>query len=101
MSAYVVMIRERVTDAAELKAYQQLAPAARAGHAITPLAFYGNVDVLEGDPVAGVVIHQFPSVEAARAWYDSPAYQAALEHRLRGAVYRVLIVEGVAPVAAA
>jgi len=101
MSAYVVMIRERVTDEAELEAYRQLAPAARAGHAITPLAFYGKVDVLEGEPVAGVVIHQFASMEAAWAWYDSPAYQAALEHRLRGARYRVLIVEGVPPASAA
>lgn len=97
MSAYVVMIREHVTDTAELDAYARLAPAARAGHAITSLAFYGSVDVLEGDPLAGVVIHQFPSMAAARAWYDSPAYQAALEHRLRGAQYRVFIVDGVAP----
>jgi uncharacterized protein (DUF1330 family) len=34
-----------------------------------------------------------PSVEEARAWYDSPAYQEAAQHRFRGAVYRGLIVE--------
>jgi uncharacterized protein (DUF1330 family) len=56
MSAHAVMIRERITDDAEVDAYRQLAPAARTGHAITPLAFYGKVDVLEGEPVAGVVI---------------------------------------------
>lgn len=28
------------------------------------------------DPVEGVVIAEFPSFEAAKAWYESPAYQA-------------------------
>ena len=49
---------------------------------------------LEGPEVEGVVIAEFPSTEAARAWYDSPAYQAAANDRRRGAVYRGLIVEG-------
>jgi uncharacterized protein (DUF1330 family) len=31
---------------------------------------------------------------AARAWYDSPAYQAAVKHRFLGADYRVFITEG-------
>jgi uncharacterized protein (DUF1330 family) len=31
---------------------------------------------------------------AARSWYDSPAYQTAVQHRLKGADYRVIFVEG-------
>ena len=50
---------------------------------------------LEGPEVEGVVIAEFPSVEEARVWYDSPAYQEVAQHRFRGAVYRGLIVEGV------
>jgi uncharacterized protein (DUF1330 family) len=50
---------------------------------------------LEGAQVEGAVIAEFPSVEEARAFYDSPAYQEAAQHRFRGAVYRGLIVEGV------
>jgi uncharacterized protein (DUF1330 family) len=42
-----------------------------------------------------VVVAEFPSVEEACAWYDSPAYQEAAQHRFRGAVYRGVIVEGV------
>lgn len=95
MSAYVVMIRERVGDPAEMAIYGQTAPLARPGHAITPLAFYGALDVLEGPSMEGVVIHRFPTMAQARAWYDSPAYQAARIHRQRGADYRVFIVEGV------
>jgi uncharacterized protein (DUF1330 family) len=31
---------------------------------------------------------------AARAWYNSPAYQEARLHRMKGAQYRMLLVEG-------
>ena len=95
MAAYVVMIRDRMIDPAEFAAYGAKAREARGDHKITPLAFYGKHEVLEGPDAEGVVILQFPSAAEARAWYDSPAYQAALEHRLKGAAYRVMIVEGV------
>ncbi|MCH9783509.1 MAG: DUF1330 domain-containing protein [Gammaproteobacteria bacterium] len=94
MSAYVVMIRERVTDPAEMEAYGRLAPRAREGHDISPLAFYGAIDALEGAGAEGVAILRFPTLEEARRWYHSPAYQTALPHRQRGADYRVLLVEG-------
>ena len=32
---------------------------------------------------------------AARAWYDSPAYQEVAQHRFKGARYRAVLVEGV------
>jgi uncharacterized protein (DUF1330 family) len=35
------------------------------------------------------------TLEDARAWYDSPAYQEVAQHRFREAIYRGLIVEGV------
>lgn len=95
MSAYVVMIRERVTEAAEMETYARLAPLARTGHDIERLAFYGALDVLEGAASDGVVINRFPTMEDARRWYDSAAYQAARVHRQSGADYRVFIVEGV------
>ncbi|WP_001277468.1 DUF1330 domain-containing protein [Vibrio mimicus] len=94
MSAYVVMIRERVTDQAELDNYARLAPLAREGHSIERLAFYGALDTLEGEPVDGVVIHKFRTMEDAHRWYRSSAYRAARVHRHGGADYRVFIVEG-------
>lgn len=95
MTAYVVLIRENTTDAAELKLYGEQAPAARVGHNMTPLAFYGPLQTLEGAPIEGCVILAFPSAAEAHDWYNSPIYQAAREHRLKGADYRVFIVEGV------
>lgn len=94
MSAYVIFIREATTDAAELQQYASKAPAARAGHDITRVAFYGKHEVLEGPEAEGVAILRFPDMDAARAWYESPAYQEALQHRLKGAQYRLLLVEG-------
>lgn len=95
MMAYVVMLRERVADPAELETYAQLAARAREGHSVEPLVRYGEVRTLEGPPVQGAVILRFPSVDDAQKWYSSDAYQQAMEHRLKGAEYRVFILEGV------
>lgn len=97
MTAYVILVRERMTDTEEFATYAAKAREARGGHAVTPLAFYGRQEVLEGPDVEGAVILQFPTFEEAQAWYRSPAYQEALQHRLKGAEYRVMIVEGPQP----
>ena len=95
MPAYMLFIREETLDKSELEAYWAKVRATMEGHAIKILAAYGRYVTLEGPEVEGVVVAEFPSVEEARAWYDSPAYQEAAQHRFRGAVYRGLIVEGV------
>ncbi len=96
MAAYVVMIKDETLDKDELATYSQKAGAARGDHHITPLAFYGDLEILEGRDAEGVVVLQFEDAEAAKAWYFSPAYQEAKAHRLKGANYRVLLVNGVA-----
>jgi uncharacterized protein (DUF1330 family) len=94
MTAYVVFTRERTRDALEMANYGSAAAAARVGHVLKPLAFYGPCETLEGAPIEGAVIVEFADMAAARAWYDSPAYQAAVKHRFLGADYRVFITEG-------
>jgi uncharacterized protein (DUF1330 family) len=94
MPAYAVFIRDRMNDPTEFATYQQKGRSARGDHPLTPLAFYGACETWEGEPADGVVILQFPTMEAARAWYQSPAYQDALQHRKRAADYRVVLVEG-------
>lgn len=94
MPAFAIFIRDNTTDPAELQIYGQKAGAASAGHAMIPRAVYGKHEVLEGPDVEGIVILEFPSIEAAKAWYDSPAYTEAREHRFKGANYRAMIVEG-------
>ncbi|WP_217597267.1 DUF1330 domain-containing protein [Cohnella sp. GbtcB17] len=96
MPAYVIFMKEKTTNIEQLSIYASKAPAGLAGHPLTPLAMYGKQEVLEGPEVEGVAVLEFPSIEHARAWYDSPAYQDALKHRLNGGTYRGIIVEGVA-----
>ncbi len=56
----------------------------------------GATEVLEGDgePHRTVVI-EFDSVDAAKAWYDSPAYREARAAREGAAIGSFLVVEGV------
>ncbi len=96
MPAYVIVLRESpVRDPAELAEYQRLNRENRdPSSPLEPVVVYGRIEALEGEAPDGVVVLRFPTVEDARAWYDSPAYQAALPHRLKAADHRVLIVEG-------
>ncbi len=94
MAAYGIFIREETTDASELEAYTPKAGASLPGHTVKVLAAYGRQEVWEGPEAEGVVIVEFPTMEAAKAWYESPAYREAREYRFRGARYRAILVEG-------
>jgi hypothetical protein len=46
------------------------------GHLIKVLAAYGELEVLESGPaIEGAVIAEFPTMEAAKSWFYSPAYE--------------------------
>ena len=95
MPAYMLFIREEpVFDQAAMDEYNQHAPAAVAGHDMKPIFWGSAIQTVEGKAPDDVVIVEFPSVEAAQNWYFSPAYQAAREYRLKGAAYRVMILDG-------
>lgn len=94
MAAYAVFIKEAIRDEAEMAVYSGLAGGTLAGHPVKVLAAYGAQEALEGAAPEGVVILEFPTMAAAKAWYESPAYRAAREHRFRGAEYRAFLVEG-------
>ncbi len=95
MPAYLVFTRTKTIDRKELEQYWAEVKPTMAGHPIEVLVAYGNYEMLEGDPIEGIVIAKFPDVKAAKNWYYSEAYQRVAQHRKRGAVYDGLIVEGV------
>jgi uncharacterized protein (DUF1330 family) len=95
MPAYAIFIRDSTRDAKELETYSKVAPPTLAGHPVTVRVAYGRHEVLEGPPIEGAVVLEFPTLEAAKAWYESPAYREAREHRFKGASYRAFIVQGV------
>ncbi|MEX0286430.1 MAG: DUF1330 domain-containing protein [Paracoccaceae bacterium] len=53
------------------------------------------LDIIEGEWVHdGVVLMEFPSLDAARAWKDDPDYVALAEIRKRTARTNMVLVEG-------
>ena len=95
MTAYLVFTRLGTKDPEALATYSAIAPGTTAGHDVTPLIAYGTYEVLEGPAHEGMVVLAFPTMEAARAFYDSPAYTAARAHRFKGAEYQVTLIQGV------
>ena len=52
-------------------------------------------DVIEGEWPGFLVVIGFPDLDAAQAWYDSPAYQEILPLRTRNSDGVALLVDGV------
>lgn len=96
MPAYLIVYRESaVRDPAELALYQaKVRQRTGSEPRPTPRVLEGAVTPLEGRPPEAVIMLEFPTVGEAKAWYDSPSYQAALPHRKNAADYRVIIVDG-------
>lgn len=95
MTVYVVFTRTSTSNAAELANYRSKGPLTLNNRPATPLVFYGDFEVLDGQPIEAAAIITFPTKAEARDWYDSPAYQEARAHRLAGADYNVFMIEGV------
>ena len=59
------------------------------------LAVADNSELLDGGPMPErTVVVEFADAAAARRWYRSPEYQAALPIRLRSSEGRVFLIEG-------
>jgi uncharacterized protein (DUF1330 family) len=102
MAAYMIAGND-VTDLETMKTYVAAAGPTLApfeGKLLAPklaeLAAGGKVVHSEGPwKPTRVVLIEFPSMEKVLAWYQSPAYQAALPLRLRGSVGSLLFADGV------
>ncbi len=54
-----------------------------------------DYEVLEGNwHPKRVVVLEFPSVEAAKRWYESPEYRKVMPIRLQHAVSNMILVDG-------
>ena len=95
MVAYAVFIRDRLRDPETMRTYSDEVGATFVGHQAMRRVSHGAFEMLEGAAMESVVITEFPSVEAARAWYDSAAYREVRRFRHLAADYRAFIVEGV------
>ena len=95
MPKYYVLANVKVTDPQRYEEYKKLSTKAFQAHGLQPLVRGGAVEVLEGDWTPDrTVMLEFPSKEAALAWYSSPEYQAAKKAREGAAVMRMVLIEG-------
>jgi uncharacterized protein (DUF1330 family) len=92
---YLVANYKSIHDPNGMAEYSKAAPPVLAEHG-------GNVILAETEPVvlegewnsAMLVVIEFESVDAARAWYDSSGYRAARAFRQASADCDIMIVPG-------
>ena len=95
MPAYVIA-RVNVTDPDKYKGYTALTPAAIVKNGGKFLVRGGPVVTMEGDDESRrIVVLEFDTVEAAKAFYDSPEYREARDARENAADFQMIVVEGV------
>ena len=95
MTAYVIA-SVTVTDAEKYKNYMALSPTAVAAAGGKFIVRGGNPRVMEGDwPRPRVVVVEYPTREAAEAFYNSTLYAAARTEREGAAEFSMIVVDGV------
>ncbi len=96
MTAYLISICRGVSDRRRLEEYWAKVGPTFEGSGAKPLVAYKPFEILEPGPqtVEGVVLFEFPSIEAAKRWYNGPAYQERKRGRLGAAEFELILVEG-------
>jgi uncharacterized protein (DUF1330 family) len=95
MPAYVLAEIE-VTDAEGYKGYTAVVGESITKHGGRFLVRGGAVHGLEGEwPARRRVILEFPSVEAAKTWWESPDYAKPKALRRAHSTGRLLLLEGI------
>jgi uncharacterized protein (DUF1330 family) len=95
MAGYIVADIE-IKDPNEYQMYAQQTAATLEAYDGKFIVRGGNAETLEGDwQPRRLVIIEFPSVEQARSWYNSPEYAAIKGIRQRSALSNMLLVHGV------
>jgi uncharacterized protein (DUF1330 family) len=95
MSAYVI-VQVDVKDPTRYEDYKKMVPPSLEKFGGRFIVRGGKTHTLEGDwaPKRFVMV-EFPSVEQAKAWWDSPEYRAARDLRWATAESQMIIAEGI------
>jgi uncharacterized protein (DUF1330 family) len=95
MSAYVLAEIE-ITDPEGYKEYTAAVPATIAQYGGRFLVRGGRAETLEGEwSTRRRVLLEFPSVDAAKRWWDSPEYEKPKALRQAHSNGRLILLEGV------
>ncbi len=93
MSAYVVGLVE-ITDPEQYREYMKHTPRLIHQFGGRFIARGGEMVTLEGEALPRMVLIEFPSLDQARAFYDSPEYVRARQLRQGAGHLRLTAVEG-------
>ena len=93
MSAYLIF-NYTITDPEAYKAYPRAAMSAMAGSGAEVLVADYASETVENAPGTVTVLLKFESKDAARAWYESDAYQAAKPLRTATTTGSVVLCDG-------
>ena len=97
MAAYVI-VEVTVHDEEAYEAYKQLTPATIAAYDGQFVVRSEKIVALEGAwKPQRIVVLQFPTLEKAKAWWESPEYAPAKAIRQQAAHTKMLMVEGYQP----
>ena len=95
MAKGYVILTEAIRDSEGMQAYGKASMPSIVEHCVRVLAADEQVEVLEGQwHGTRTVVLEFESVDAARGWYESGTYQAALPLRQAAADCNAVIVSG-------
>jgi uncharacterized protein (DUF1330 family) len=95
MAAYVI-VNITIRDPVRYEEYKRMASPTVGAYGGRYVVRGGSVDVREGRwTPSRLVVLEFPTVERARAWWDSPEYAPAKAVRQSCADTQLVITEGV------
>lgn len=95
MAKGYVIVTEAIKDEAGMEAYGRAAVPSMAEAGARVLAVDARPQVVEGEWHGDrTVLIEFPTVEAARAWYESASYAEAKPLRLAAADCNAVLVTG-------
>ena len=95
MAKGYVLFSETINDQEGYDAYLQKALPTVSASGGRPIVAQDGPETIEGEWQASrIVVLEFDSVDAARKWYNSPAYQAIIGERQRSADAMAVIVSG-------
>ena len=94
MAGYAVGHLHEVELGPQIVAYLERIDATLAPYGGRFVIHGAKADVREGDWSGDLIVIEFPDLDRARAWYESPAYQEILPLRAEHSRGNILLVDG-------
>lgn len=95
MPAYAVAIINETRMNDEVRTYLERIDATLQQYSGRYIIHGGPYLPMEGEPAGDLVVMEFPSLELASRWYESPAYREIKPLRTANCVSTVFLVQGV------